>query len=114
MQLDGMATLRERRKNFRVEWNSAATISDSIGRFIQQCVVNNFSSGGAKISGVEPDAIPDEFILRISPHSRPHRCHVVWRSKGGLGVEFTDDPRGTGEPKAAGEPAPSRRRKSVA
>ncbi len=106
--------MRERRRNFRVEWNSAAAIYDCIGRFVRHCVVNNFSSGGAKITGVDPATVPDEFILRISPHSRTHRCHVIWRSKDGLGVEFADEPKVIGEPKGTGEPAPGRERKSVA
>jgi hypothetical protein len=99
--------LRERRKNFRVEWNSPAKIYDCNGRFARPCVVSNFSNGGAKITGVELGTVPDEFILRISPHSHAHRCHVIWRSKDGLGVEFLD------HAKAAGEPALSRRRKLV-
>jgi hypothetical protein len=90
--------MRERRKNFRVEWNSPAKIYDRNGRFAGLCTVNNFSNGGANIVGVEPSKVPDEFILRISPHSRPHECHVIRRSKDGLGVEFTGNDRGMNEP----------------
>jgi|ERR1700730_1602079 PilZ domain len=99
--------MRERRKNFRVEWNSPAKIYDCNGRFARSCVVSNFSNSGAKIVGVEPDTVPDELILRISPHSRAHRCHVTWRSRDGLGVEFADTAKGPSEP------APGRRRKAV-
>ena len=81
----------ERRKNFRVEWNSLAKIYDSHGRFTRRCYVSNFSNGGAKIIGLEPSTVPDEFILRISPRGRAKRCRVVRRSKDGLGVEFTAD-----------------------
>ena len=42
--------MRERRKSFRVEWNSAAKIYDLDGRFARPCVVSNFSNGGAKIA----------------------------------------------------------------
>ena len=90
--------MRERRKNFRVEWNSAAKIYDRDGRFARPCIVSNFSNGGAKIIGLEASTVPDEFILRISPHSRPHECHVIRRSKDGLGVEFTGNDRGMNEP----------------
>jgi len=99
--------MRERRKNFRVEWKSPAKIYDRRGRFARQCVVSNFSNGGAKIVGLDPNTVPDKFILRISPHSRAQKCHVVWRSKDGLGVEFT------GEAEATSEPARGRRRKST-
>jgi hypothetical protein len=85
------ANMREHRKNFRVEWNSAGKIYDRNGRFAQLCIVSNFSNGGARITGVEPGTVPDEFILRISPHGRAHECHVTWRSKDGLGAEFASD-----------------------
>jgi hypothetical protein len=99
--------LHERRKSFRVEWNSPARIYDCDDRFARPCVVSNFSNGGAKIVGIEPATVPDEFILRITPHSPAHKCHVTWRSKEGLGVEFVDNA------KRAGELARSRRQKSV-
>jgi len=90
--------MRERRKNFRVEWNSAAKMYDRDGRFARLCIVSNFSNGGAKIIGLEPSTVPDEFILRISPRGRAQRCHVIRRSKEGLGVEFTAGAKGTSEP----------------
>ena len=85
------ASMRERRKNFRVEWNSPAKIYDIQGRFTRRCIVSNFSNGGAKIIGLEPGTVPEEFILRISPRGRAKRCRVVRRFRDGLGVEFTAD-----------------------
>jgi len=80
---------RERRKGFRVEWHSPGTIYD--GRLARPCIVSNFSNGGAKISGVLPDTVPNEFALRItSRDSRIRRCRVRWRSDDALGIEFTD------------------------
>jgi hypothetical protein len=84
--------VREQRKRFRVEGNAHATIYYCNSPFVRECVVSNFSGDGAKITGVETGPLPDEFILRISPHSPARRCHVVWRSKDGLGVEFADKP----------------------
>jgi hypothetical protein len=92
------ASMRERRKNFRVEWNSPAKIYDRNARLAWPCIVSNFSNGGAKIVGVEPSKVPDNFILRISPHGRPYDCHVIRRSKDGLGVEFTGNDSGMDEP----------------
>jgi PilZ domain-containing protein len=82
--------MRERRKNFRVEWNSPGKIYDCNGRFTRLCIVSNFSNGGAKIVCLGHRKVPDEFFLRISPRGRAHRCHVTWRAKDGLGVEFID------------------------
>jgi hypothetical protein len=84
--------MRERRKTFRVEWNSPAMMYDCDGRFARACIVSNFSSGGAKITGIDIAAVADEFVLRITPHSRLHRCRVVWRSNDSLGAAFADGP----------------------
>ena len=89
--------MRERRKNFRVEWNSAAKIYDRDGRFVRQCTVSNFSNGGAKIIDPKPNTVPDEFILRISPHCRTQKCHVIRRSKDGLAVKFSADAKDSSE-----------------
>jgi hypothetical protein len=80
---------RERRKSFRVEWHSPATIYDR--ELALPCIVSNFSNGGAKITGVAAASIPDEFGLRITSHdSRIRKCRVLWRSHDTLRVEFTD------------------------
>ena len=84
------AVPRERRKNSRIELNSAATLYDQHGRRPRPCIVANISTGGAKIIDVRPETVPDEFTLRITPHSPLRKCHVVWRSADALGVEFTD------------------------
>jgi hypothetical protein len=43
---------RDRRKNFRVEWNLPATIYD-VGRHLERsCVLVDLANGGAKIAGV--------------------------------------------------------------
>jgi len=99
--------MHERRKTFRVEWNSLAKIYDCDGRFARACIVSNFSNGGAKITGIDVDDVADEFMLRITPHSRLHRCRVVWRSNDSLGAAFADSPD------RAGEFAPGRRRKRL-
>jgi hypothetical protein len=81
---------RERRRTFRVEWNSPATLYDLEERFPRPCVVSNFSSGGARIVGVRPQTVPDEFLLRLTPRCRARKCRVIWRSQEALGVEFCD------------------------
>src|ERR1700716_1419157 len=82
---------RERRKHFRVEWNSPATIYYLNHRVTRRCIVRNFSNGGAKIVGVKATTIPDEFLLRITPgQGRAHKCRVLWRSDDAMRVQFTD------------------------
>src|SRR5271169_2185375 len=82
-------TRRDRRKNFRVEWNLPATIYD-VGRHLERsCVLVDLANGGAKIAGVRAHTIPDEFRLRTSLGDR-RSCRVIWRTENTLGVEFTD------------------------
>src|SRR5271169_873667 len=79
---------RERRKNFRVEWNCPATIHDSERNLARPCILSSFSNGGAQITGVQAGTIPDELVLQITRDGR--RCRVTWRTDDTLGVEFTD------------------------
>ena len=82
---------RERRRNFRVEWNSPATIHDLERDLVRPCILSNFSNTGARITGVRADTIPNEFMLRITGgRGRTRRCRVLWRSDDTLGVEFAD------------------------
>src|SRR5271167_5113882 len=80
---------RDRRENFRVEWNLPATTYD-VGRHLERpCVLVDLSNGGAKIAGVRAHTIPDEFRLR-TPLGDRRSCRVIWRTEDALGVEFTD------------------------
>jgi hypothetical protein len=78
---------RERRKNFRVEWNSPATIHDSERNLGRPCILSSFSNGGAQITGVRANTIPDEFALQIT-RDDVRKCRVIWRTDDTLGVRF--------------------------
>jgi hypothetical protein len=78
---------RERRKNFRVEWNSPATIYDVDRHLERPCVLADFSTGGARLTGIRANTIPDEFRLR-TPFGQRLACRVVWRTENALGVRF--------------------------
>jgi PilZ domain len=100
---------RERRKSFRVEWNSPATIYDSERNMIYPCVLKDFSNGGAKISATAISDIPDQFMLRIaSGRAGTRKCRVLWRTASTLGVEFADRLEDTVKAKAA-EPKVTRK-----
>jgi PilZ domain len=90
----------DRRRSFRVEWNSPATIHD--GSLDRPCILSNFSNTGAKITKVVPATIPDEFMLSITPRGRKRACRVRWRYGEAIGVEFTDRGEG-GEERAVGD-----------
>jgi PilZ domain len=101
---------RDRRKNFRVEWNSPATIYDTEKQMIYPCVLKDFSNGGAKISTTSVGDIPDEFTLRIaSGRAGTRKCRVLWRTARALGVEFADRLEDVIKTKAAAEPKTTRK-----
>jgi hypothetical protein len=79
---------RERRKNVRIEWNSPATIHDSERNLARPCILSSFSNGGAQITGVRANTIPDEFVLQIT-RDDVRKCRVIWRTDDTLGVRFT-------------------------
>jgi hypothetical protein len=82
---------RERRQNFRVEWNSAGEIELGDGGPALLCIVANLSNGGAKIGGVIAATLPDEFMLSLVPGVEPARkCRVTWRADNELGVRFAE------------------------
>lgn len=86
---------RDRRKNFRIEWNSPACLYDRNGRFGRACIVSNLSNGGARIVVAEPETVSDICVLRITSHSPLRKCHVVWRTKEAIGVQFAETSRRT-------------------
>lgn len=84
----------ERRKNFRVIWNLPATIYDVDRHLERPCILSDLSDGGARLSGVRANTIPDEFRLR-TPVGARRSCQVVWRTDSEIGVKFTDCHEGT-------------------
>ena len=55
----------------------------------RQCVVQNISSSGAKISVDEAVALPATLRLAFSRDARTgHKCQVIWRSGRSAGVKF--------------------------
>jgi hypothetical protein len=75
-----MTMQRERRRNFRVQWNSPATIHDPQRQLDRPCILSNFSNGGAEITGVRAATIPDEFMLQIA-RDNIRKCRVIWRTE---------------------------------
>jgi hypothetical protein len=88
---------RDRRKNFRVEWNLPATIYDADRHLERPCILSNMSNGGANLTGIRAHTIPDEFRLR-TPLGERRRCRVIWRTENALGVRFTDCGEGDSDP----------------
>jgi hypothetical protein len=93
----------ERRKHFRVAWNLPSTIYD-VGRHLERpCILSDLSEGGARLSGVRANTIPDEFRLR-TPLGDRRTCHVVWRTDIELGVSFAMSKTANGLAKVKNSP----------
>jgi hypothetical protein len=55
----------------------------------RQCVVQDMSASGAKISIQDPNALPATLRLAFSRDARTGRpCQVVWRRGNSVGVRF--------------------------
>ena len=86
----------ERQKNSGAEWNSAATIF--YGASVHPCILSSLSNGGARIAGVRAYTFPVEFVLRVAPHGRIHKCQLLWRTDDALGVRFVERDIGVATP----------------
>jgi hypothetical protein len=97
---------RERRN--KVARDSTARIF--YGEWVRPCTLSNVSIGGARIADVSAYTFPAEFMLRVTPHGRIHKCQVLWRTVDALGVRFVDWDPGDATPIAAspGPPPPPR------
>jgi hypothetical protein len=81
----------ERRKHSRVQWVSPGQIDLGDGSNRRVCLVHDLSNGGARLTSVNQDALPDRFKLCLAHSRGPSReCRIVWRSKRAIGVEFLD------------------------
>jgi PilZ domain len=91
----GTKMRQDRRKAFRIKWDSPATIYDVNRHLERPCIVSDFSIGGATLIGLRSRTIPDEFKLRLTAdYGRGRACRVIWRTEHSLGVEFTDRVKG--------------------
>jgi hypothetical protein len=55
----------------------------------RQCVVQNISSSGARISVEDAIALPATLRLAFARDARTgHKCQVIWRSGRSAGVKF--------------------------
>ena len=101
----------ERRKNFRIEWNTAGKIVVN-GRTISSCIIRNLSNGGANISDVVSAEIPDRFDLHFPEAIAPRPCQVSWRQDNKLGVQFLASAKSK-RPRTTAKDKKARRREPV-
>jgi hypothetical protein len=81
----GATKKREVRKSLR----QPGWITLEGGFAARQCVVQDMSSTGAKITIEDPNVLPAKVRLAFARDARTGRnCEVVWRSGSSVGVRF--------------------------
>jgi hypothetical protein len=66
----------------------SARIIFNKGAATLDCTLRNLSETGAAIEVASTVGVPEEFDLVLLADKSVHRCHVVWRSMGRLGLHF--------------------------
>ena len=80
--------MSEKRKKSRVPSFLGGTITYNRDLWSADCVVKNISQEGAKLTGRNLPALPDQFDLTIPQRKAKYRVHVRWRTKDEVGVAF--------------------------
>jgi hypothetical protein len=79
----------ERRQFPRVSVIGVAKISVSEYEPSMDCIVIDWSHGGAQVRLVEPENCPDQFTL-FTRDGRITDCRIVWRREANVGVQFLE------------------------
>jgi len=78
----------ERRKAKRQTIHYSALVVTTDGKLKRECVIEDISATGAKISIERPVDVPEEFVLFLSERGSKRFCRVTWRTEGQVGVTF--------------------------
>ena len=82
-----MAAVKKREARKSLQQRGWITLEG--GFAARQCVVQNMSSTGAKITIDDPNALPAKLRLAFTRAARTGRpCEVVWRRGKSVGVKF--------------------------
>jgi PilZ domain len=81
--------IKERRRFPRHRVMGVGKISVSETEPSMDCIVIDWSEGGARLRLVEPEKCPDAFTL-FTKDGKTTECRVVWRQEANVGVEFLE------------------------
>jgi hypothetical protein len=79
---------REQRSTERIRSFLRAQITYNNRMTTIDCIIKNYSAGGAKIALSDTLAVPSEFDLYIPAKQRSHHARLIWRDKDSIGVSF--------------------------
>ena len=81
----------DRRQHHRtVQWASSGRIDLADGTTKRFCLVHDVSNGGARLTSVGHEILPDTFKLRLSPGDQLRTVKVIWRTTRSVGVQFLE------------------------
>jgi PilZ domain len=84
-----MALLSSKKRESRKSLSQPGWITLEGGFAARQCVVQDLSTTGAKVTIDDPNSLPTKLRLAFSRDARTgRRCEVVWRRGKSVGVKF--------------------------
>jgi len=84
-----MALLSSKKRESRKSLSQPGWITLEGGFAARQCVVQDLSTTGAKVTIDDPNSLPAKLRLAFSRDARTgRRCEVVWRRGKSVGVKF--------------------------
>ena len=85
-----MTAGRDTRRSKRKQLDYVGLLDYCDGEEPRPCQIQDISAGGAHLMVfTETETIPETLTLLLSPSAKVRRdCKVVWRSAGGIGVQF--------------------------
>jgi hypothetical protein len=84
-----MALLISKKREARKSLHQPGWITLEGGFAARQCVVQNLSANGAKVTIDDPNTLPAKLRLAFSRDARTGRpCEVVWRRGKSVGIKF--------------------------
>ena len=84
-----MALLTNKKRETRKSLRQPGWITLEGGFAARQCVVQDMSSTGAKVTIDDPNTLPAKLRLAFSRDARTGRpCEVVWRRGKSVGIKF--------------------------
>jgi len=88
-EISDMALLSSKKRDTRKSLSQPGWITLEGGFAARQCVVQDMSTTGAKITIDDPNSLPAKLRLAFSRDARTgRRCEVVWRRGKTVGVKF--------------------------
>ena len=79
----------ERRRNRRRYVRQTAMMVATDGTRLGPCLMVDISNGGSRLAVKAANAVPNKFVLWLSPDGYVRRqCSVTWRSVTEIGIRF--------------------------